>query len=164
MINLIILFLYKTFSANLGFTFSYLFLPPQDLKIVPKGLNTGLSFKKGDIGLRTNIEVLRGGWTEYYYFPWENYIKKTDFKEIGGEITILPYSILRETNIYIGFGIFYSYMDYKYKKIYLQDSIEDPINEEKYHSNLLGSPLIVGLEKKIYKKGIEIATPLKKII
>jgi len=147
MINLFILFFYVSFNVNAGFSSSSFYIVSSELKVVPKGLNTGVSFKKGDIGLRGNIEFLKGGWKEYFYW-WGEYIRKTDYKEISSDISILSYLTFMETNVYISFGIFYSYINYKFKKIYLGDSIS---KDEKYHGNLLGFPLILGLEKKIFK-------------
>ncbi len=161
MMSVFILFLYSGLNINTGFTFSYYFVPydyygeMQELKVVPKGLNIGFSFEKKNIGFRINSGFIKGGFKDYFYTiggVFDSYTSETDFKEIWGEISILPYLSLKELDFYLGLGVSFSLINYYFERIdFIGDSITDAISI-KYYGNLLVFPLTLGIEKEIFKR------------
>ncbi len=157
--KIIILFFYGNLNFYTGSTFSYYFVPlefygpTEELKIVPKGLNIGISLEKWNIFLKINSGFGKAGFKDYFYSPfYDSYRSKINFKEIWGELSVLPYISLKELDFYIGPGVFFSFMNYHFEKINFEMDSIIKSTRIKYSGHLLGFPFIVGIEKKIFKK------------
>ncbi len=152
----------SSFGMGAGFTFSYYSVYswyysyyPEDysfIKAVPKGINLSFSFKTRGIGLRVNPDFIKGGYRSKYESMWEYFRIQSDFKEIGLEVSILYYILSKNFDFYLGFGTLFSRTDYYLEDYYFGKWDSTVISEEMNSSgNLLGFPLIIGIEKEIFK-------------
>ncbi len=159
MYNLIILFLYLDYNIYTGFTSSYYFLPYGyylpfvEINVtVPKGFNIGVSLKKENMLLKINYSII-DGWTKNYYSdPPYSSEKSLHFKEICVEFSFLFSIFLKEFDFYFGPGVSSSLINIFYYDKTFRNSVLDTFIEVNFDGDILGFPLIFGVEKEIFKR------------